>query len=348
MRLPSVKVSLLSRPYGGVIMIQIRRALLTCLLFGSLAGYAQQGSIGGKVLDISGDAVPSARVTLVALDRTNSRMALSDQEGRFDFTQLDPGRFMFTVSSMGKETYASPELVLHAGESLSAPEFHLPMLVTSSTVQVMVTPSEMAAEQLRAQEKQRALGVVPNFYISYVWNAAPLTSGQKYKLAFHAVSDPFTFAGAAVFAGIDQARNGSPAYGQGAQGYAKRFGAAYGDEALSRMLGSAILPSVFHQDPRYFYRGSGSKKSRALYAFTRVLICRGDNGIAEPNYSYVLASFASGGIANLYHPGRERGVGLTLGHGLLNVANHGADNLLREFVFRKITPQLPDTAQGKP
>jgi hypothetical protein len=314
----------------------------------SVASYAQQGSIGGKVLDTRGGAVQAARVTLVALDRGNNRMALSDQEGRFSFSELDPGRFMFTVTSVGMETYSSPELVLHADERLSAPEFRLPMLATSTSVQVMVTPAEVAQEQLKAQEKQRALGVVPNFYISYVWNAAPLSTGQKFSLALRAVSDPFTFAGAALFAGIDQAQNGSAAYGQGVQGYAKRFGAAYGDEAMSRLIGSAILPSVLHQDPRYFYRGSGSKASRALYAVSRVLICRGDNGMAQPNYSYVLASFASGGLSNLYHPGRDRGVGLTIGHGALNVASHGVDNLLREFVFRKLTPQVPDYAQGKP
>jgi hypothetical protein len=327
-------------------MIKIGPALL--ILLGSLACYAQQGSIGGTVLDAGGGAVQAARVTLVALDRAKNQMTLSDEEGRFNFTQLAPGKFMFTVTSAGMETYSSPELVLHANERLLAPAFRLPILMTTTNVEVMVTPSAMAEEQLKAQEKQRALGVVPNFYISYVWNAAPLSTGQKYQLALHAVTDPFTFAGAAVFAGIDQAQNSSPAYGQGMQGYAKRFGAAYGDEAMSRVIGSAILPSILHQDPRYFYRGSGSKKSRALYAVSRVIICRGDNGLSQPNYSYVLASFASGGIANLYHPGRERGVGLTLGHGLLNVASHGADNLVREFVFRKLTPQLPDNAQGKP
>src|ERR1700760_4300179 len=129
-------------------MVRIRATLMIVFLLGSLACYAQQGSIGGTVLDISGDAVPAARVTLVALDRANSEMALSDQEGRFSFTSLPPGRFMFTVSSMGKETYSSPEMVLHAGENLSAPEFRLPMLMTASTVQVMVTPSEIAEQQV--------------------------------------------------------------------------------------------------------------------------------------------------------------------------------------------------------
>jgi hypothetical protein len=120
------------------------------------------------------------------------------------------------------------------------------------------------------------------------------------------------------------------------------------DEALSRMIGSAILPSLLHQDPRYFYRGSGSKKSRAFYAISSAVICRGDNGRLQPNYSYVLGSFAAGGISNLYHPASDRGVGLTIGNGFLNVAAHALDNLGREFVFRKLTPKVPDYAQGKP
>jgi hypothetical protein len=333
-----------------VIMSKIRPSLVMLVLLCSLsvASYGQQGSISGTVVGKNGSAVPGARVTLVALDSPTSRMVLSDQEGRFNFTELAPGRFKFTVTSAGMETYSSPEIVLRADEKLAAPEFQLPLLATSTNIQVMVSPTGVAQGQLKAQEQQRALGVVPNFYISYVWNAAPLSSGQKYQLALRAIRDPFTFAGAALFAGIGQAENGSPEYGQGAQGYAKRFGAAYGDEAMSRLIGSAILPSLLHQDPRYFFHGSGSKKSRALYAVSRVVICRGDNGRAEPNYSYVLGSFASGGLANLYHPGRERGVGLTLGHGLLNVASHGADNLVREFVLHKITPKVPDTVLGKP
>jgi hypothetical protein len=206
----------------------------------------------------------------------------------------------------------------------------------------------LATEQLKTQEQQRVLGVFPNFYSSYLWDAVPLSSGQKYHLALHSIADPFAFVGTGAFAAIEQWHNTFPGYGKGAQGYAKRYGAAYADEALSRMIGSALLPSLLHQDPRYFYRGSGTKKSRALYAISAAVICRGDNGRLQPNYSYVLGSFAAGGISNLYHPASDRGVGLTIGNGFLNVAAHALDNLGREFVFRKLTPKVPNYAQGKP
>ncbi len=253
-----------------------------------------------------------------------------------------------TVTSAGLETYSSSEIVLLADEQLIVPEFRLSPAAITTDVQVSVTQIELATEQLKAQEQQRVLGIFPNFYSSYLWDAVPLSSGQKYHLALRSIADPFTFVGTAPFAAVEQWQNTFPGYGQGAQGYAKRYGAAYADEALSRMIGSAILPSLLHQDPRYFYRGSGSKKSRALYAISSAVICRGDNGRLQPNYSYSAGAFAAGGISNLYHPASDRGVGLTIGNGFLNVAAHALDNLGREFLFRKLTPKVPDYAQGKP
>jgi hypothetical protein len=285
---------------------------------------------------------------LVASDGAASRTVMSDDAGQFSFPGLAPGKFKFTVTSTGFEPYASSEIVLSPGEKLILPEFRLPLAPTTTNVQVSVTQIEIATEQLQAQEQQRVLGIFPNFYSSYIWDAAPLSSGQKYQLATRSLVDPFSFVGTGIFAAAEQSQNTFPGYGQGAQGYAKRYGAAYADEALSRMIGSAILPSLLHQDPRYFYRGTGSKKTRALYAISQAVICRGDNGKMEPNYSYVLGSFAAGGISNLYHPAGDRGAGLTIGNGFLNVGAHALDNLAREFLFRKLTPKVPDYAQGKP
>ena len=273
---------------------------------------------------------------------------MSGDEGQFSFSALAPGKFKFTVASTGFEPYASSEIVLYPGEKLILPEFRLSPAATTTNVQVSVTQIEIATEQLNAQEQQRVLGIFPNFYSSYIWDAAPLSSGQKYQLAAHSLVDPFSFVGTGVFAAAEQWQNTFPGYGQGAKGYAKRYGAAYADEALSRMIGSAILPSLLHQDPRYFYRGTGSRKARALYAISQAVICRGDNGKMQPNYSYVLGSFAAGGISNLYHPAGDRGAGLTIGNGFLNVGAHAIDNLAREFLFRKLTPKVPDYAQGKP
>jgi hypothetical protein len=328
----------------------VRLIVLVVLCSLTWANYGQQilGTISGTVLDVNGGVVPGAQVTLLALDHASSRVVLSDDQGHFSFSELASGKFTITVTSTGLETYSSSAIVLYPGEQLIVPEFRLPMAATTTNVQVVVTQTELATEQLKAQEQQRVLGVFPNFYSSYIWDAAPLSSGQKYQLALRSIADPFAFVGTGIFAAAEQWQNTFPGYGQGAQGYAKRYGAAYADEALSRMIGSAILPSLLHQDPRYFYRGSGSKKSRALYAISAAVICRGDNGRMQPNYSYVAGAFAAGGISNLYHPASDRGAGLTIGNGFLNVGAHAVDNLVREFLLRKLTPKVPAYAQGKP
>lgn len=323
-------------------------SLITASYGQTTAEEPDRASISGTVLDVTGGAVMGAQVTLVALDQPSTRSVLSNDQGGFVFTELAPGRFKFTVASTGFEPYASSELVLYAGEKLLVPEFRLSPAATTTNIQVSVTQTELATEQLNAQEQQRVLGIFPNFYSSYIWDAAPMSSGQKYQLAVRSLVDPFSFVGTGVFAAAEQWQNIFPGYGQGAQGYAKRYGAAYADEGLSRMIGGAILPSLLHQDPRYFYRGTGTRKTRALYAISQAIICRGDNGRMQPNYSYVLGSFAAGGLSNLYHPAGDRGAGLTIGNGFLNVATHAIDNLAREFLFRKLTPKVPDYAQGKP
>jgi hypothetical protein len=338
-------------------MIEIQSAsLLMMLLLGTpLMSYGQSiavppvaSSISGTVLDVNGGMVLGAQVTLVALDPPVSRTAVSDDQGQFSFPELAPEKFKFTVAATGFEAYASSEIVLYPGEKLILPEIRLSPAATTTDIQISVTQLEIATEQVKVQEQQRVLGLFPNFYSSYIWDAAPMTAGQKYQLAAHSLVDPFSFVGTGIFAAAEQWQNTFPGYGQGAKGYAKRYGAAYADEALSRMIGSAILPSLLHQDPRYFYRGTGSKKSRALYAISQAVFCKGDNGKMQPNYSYVLGSFAAGGLSNLYHPAGDRGVGLTISNGFLNVGAHAIDNLAREFVFRKLTPKVPDYAQGKP
>jgi hypothetical protein len=322
--------------------------LLVCCLSAVSRGQDLQSSISGTVLDVNGGVVPNAQVSVIALDRAGTWKTISDAQGDFSFPALDPGHYRLSVKAPGLAPYSSAELPLQAGERLVVPEFRLEPAATTTNIQVNVTQKEIAIEQVKAQEQQRALGIFPNFYSSYIWDAAPMTSGQKYSLALRSVADPFTFVGTGIFAAAEQWRNTFPGYGQGASGYAKRYGAAYADEALSRMIGSAILPSLLHQDPRYFYRGSGSRKTRAFYAIASAVVCRGDNGKLEPNYSYVVGAFASGGISNLYHPAGDRGLGLTVGNGFLNVGAHALDNLVREFVLRRLTPKVPDYAQGKP
>lgn len=195
-------------------------------------------------------------------------------------------------------------------------------------------------EQLKRQEAQRVLGVIPNFNTSFDPNAPPLTRGQKFHLAFHSAVDPFQFVAAAADAGFSQAQNGFKGYGQGAQGYAKRFGASYLDNFDETMIGNGLLPVLLHQDPRYFRKGSGKFSERFLYALVSSVRCRDDHGKWEPNYSNLLGSVATGGISNLYYPASDRGLGLTLERAMTEVAEGAIGSVFVEFwpdISRKLS-----------
>jgi hypothetical protein len=170
---------------------------------------------------------------------------------------------------------------------------------------------ERAQQELKQQEQQRILGVVPNFNTTDVQNAAPLTSGQKFRLAMRSAVDPFQFVAAGLDAGISQAQNDFPGYGQGAQGYAKRFGAAYADQFSGEFWGNWFFPAILHEDPRYYRRGHGSFQRRLLWAIFTTVWTRNDNGTWGPNYANVLGNIAAGGLANAYYPSSDRGLGLT-------------------------------------
>jgi hypothetical protein len=170
---------------------------------------------------------------------------------------------------------------------------------------------DQAETQLNQEEHQRILGVVPNFNTTDNQNAAPLSARQKFRLAFRSAVDPFTFVAVAADAGISQAKNDFPGYGQGAAGYGKRFGASYADSFDGTLWGNAIFPALLHQDPRYFRKGRGSFTRRLLYAVSTTVWARNDNGTWGPNYANVAGSIVAGGISNLYYPASDRGVGLT-------------------------------------
>src|SRR5205823_11102259 len=128
---------------------------------------------------------------------------------------------------------------------------------------------------------------------------------------------------------------------QGAQGYAKRYGASYADSAIGTFIGGAILPSVLKQDPRYFYKGTGTRRSRFFYAIATAVICKGDNGHWQANYSSMLGSLAAGGISNLYYPESDRDPTLTFENTLVGIGSNAANNLLQEFLIRKLTRNAP-------
>jgi Carboxypeptidase regulatory-like domain len=312
-----------------------------------MSGADTSAMISGEILDVNGDAVSGASVKLTSEKGGDERTSVSGNAGEFSFSGLPAGTFSLTVTSSGMAPFVLPGIVVGPGEKRAPLQISMTIAGTTTEIRVDVTPAELAREQVKAAEQQRVLGVLPNFYSSYIWDAAPLNCRQKFDLAFHSVADPVEFLGTGIVAGAEQATNTFPGYGQGAKGYAKRYGAAYADEVLGRMIGSAILPSLIHQDPRYFYKGSGSIRSRALYAVSRAVVTRGDDGRTEPNYSRLFGSFAAGGLANLYYPHADRGLGLTLGDGLVSIAGHAADNLIREFLLRRLTPNVPAYEMGK-
>jgi len=284
------------------------------------------------------------RLTRPGGDQSLNQQVLSDGDGEFSFTNIAPGPFQLTIMSAGFAPKTSAG-VLQPGEVDIVPEAALAVASNTADMEVTLTQTEVAEEQLKAEEKQRVLGVLPNFYVSYDPHAVPLNSKQKFNLAWKTLVDPFTFVMVAGSAGVEQAQNHFAGYGQGAQGYAKRFGANYGDAATGTLIGGAILPSLLKQDPRYFYKGTGTVHSRFLYAIANSLICKGDNGRWQVNYSNILGSMAAGGISNLYYPAQDRnGVGLTFENAAIGIGATAIGNVFQEFVVKRLTPKLPNNA----
>jgi hypothetical protein len=303
------------------------------------------GSIIGTVLDTEGAQIPGALVTLENTTSKSTRTATTDDAGSFKFDAVASGNFTLTISSKGFVTWVSTALAMNTGQSYALPPVALEIASANTNVEVIVTRHDLAEDQMHFEEKQRVLGIFPNFYVSYVKDPSPLSSGQKFYLALRTSVDPVTIAIPAVIAGVEQAQNSFRGYGQGAQGYAKRFGAASADSFVSTMITDAILPSVLHQDPRYFYKGTGSIHSRALYAIASVFICKSDSGHWQPNYSNVLGNLASAGISNMYYPSTDRdSARLTIDNWLLGTASGAIGSLFQEFLVKKISRGIQPAA----
>ncbi|MDT7810714.1 MAG: hypothetical protein QOJ42_630 [Acidobacteriaceae bacterium] len=304
-------------------------------------------SISGYVFDINGGILPNTTVILKDQAGLTERVETADGTGFFSFKKLPAGTFKIRITALDFEPYESYEITLHPRENRQLPIIGLPIATSAVNIDVTVTEEQIAEEQVSAQIQQRVFGVFPNFYTSFIWNAAPLKPKQKFRLAFRSAIDPVTFFTTGFLAGIQQARDTYPGYGQGAAGYGKRYGADYGDIFIGRMLGAAVFPSLLRQDPRYFYQGSGSIPSRAWHALSSAFIARGDNGRRQFNYSHILGNFAAGGISNFYRPEADRGVVLAINNALLHTATNAAGNLAREFALKEITTKIPAYAKGK-
>lgn len=233
---------------------------------------------------------------------------------------------------------------LLAAVSLAHPAVAQTVVSSPSAAAPPIEPAQslhqQAQEQLRQEEKQRVMKVIPDFNTSNIPDAVPLSPGQKFQLAFRGAIDPFAFVAAGLDAAFSQARDGFAGYGPGMAGYGQRFGASYADSFDSAMIGNALLPSLLHQDPRYFRRGTGSFGSRFFYALSTTVRCKDDRGRWVPNYSDIFGELAAGGISNLYYPRTDRGAGLTFERTLTQTAEGAIGAVFFEF--------WPDIARKNP
>ncbi|HEX3471363.1 MAG TPA: carboxypeptidase-like regulatory domain-containing protein [Silvibacterium sp.] len=297
----------------------------------------QNGTIIGTVIDVNGGTVPGATVVLEGPSLPDHQRVEANDDGFFQFNHLNPEiPYHVTVSARGFADWTSPAVILKPGQHLELTGIRLRIAVAVITVKAALSTEELARQQIKIEETQRVLGFMPNFYVVYDRNAVPLTAKLKFRLALKTWTDPITFVGAAFVSAIDQAA-GTPDYVQGAKGYGQRMGANYANGLTDIMVGGAILPAILHQDPRYFYQGTGTKKSRTLHALSTPFICKGDNGHWQPNYSSLGGYLASGAISNAYYPESNRGPGLVFSTTFIHIASDMTNGLIQEFVLRKLT-----------
>jgi hypothetical protein len=297
---------------------------------------AKKGSVLGTVVDISDDPVPDATVVLQGPGSDRLTVVTKD-DGSFAFHNVTPGiAYQVTITAEGFAEWSS-SITVEPGQEKTITDIKLRILAVQRAVTVSYSEKEVAAQQFKAEEQQRVFRFIPNLYVTYEPRPEPLTTGMKFHLAYKSLTNPVFFARTAAWAGVQQAADTPGQWRQGAKGYGKRLGAGLADGATEGLIGNAILPSLLHQDPRYFYQGSGTKKSRALHAILAEFICKGDNGKTQPNYSTWGGSLISSSIALSYYPSSDRNAqhvfrGFGIGMGL-----HAAGGLVQEFILDKLT-----------
>ncbi len=189
---------------------------------------------------------------------------------------------------------------------------------------------------------KRIFWIIPN-YRTYPTLAdyKPITAREKFKIAFDDSFDRGTFVEAAAFGALGQLTNATPSFGQGVAGYAKYFATSYADFAIGDYMTEAIYPTLLHQDPRYFRRGTGSGWSRLRYAAGQIFWTHGDSGKGQFNYSEVAGNASASAISCAYYPdNRDAGSAVTkLG---VQIGLDMMGNILKEFwpdVAKKIAPK---------
>jgi Carboxypeptidase regulatory-like domain len=305
------------------------------------------GNVSGTIVDRDGAVIAKATVTLMQEGAVPPKTTTSDDNGHFVFTDVAAGNFQLKITAAGFAN-AQQSGVIQAGQHYVFPQIALAVATAGVDVEVIETQQEVAQDQVKIEEKQRVFGFIPNYYVTYEPHPAPLPARLKFQLAWKTLLDPVSLGLNAFVAGGEQAVNMYGGYGQGAQGYAKRYGAAYGDFVSGTLIGGALLPILFKQDPRYYWKGTGTVKSRLRYAVANSVVRKGDNGHWQPDYSSILGSLASSGISNLYYPPEDRnGPGLTFENTAIGIAGSAAANIFQEFVVPKLTPHRPGRGSNK-
>ena len=255
------------------------------------------------------------------------------------------GSLCFPCTLAAQQIAASPQNIASSAVELpDAPSALSSSSATGQAQQQTTTPppaqdqaetpeqrKARAAAELKQEESQRIAGIIPNFNAVNNGKAEPISPGQKFHLFFKSSVDPYQFALAGIDAGIGQAENSNPGYFQGFKGYARRYGANYGDNVDGNFWGNAVLPSLLHQDPRYFRMGHGSFLNRALYSISTTVRTRGDNGKWQPAYSNLTGNLIGAAISNVYYPDGDRGLYPTLRRGLSVTYQGTIGGLLEEF-----------------
>ncbi len=297
------------------------------------------GALSGFVEDKDGAGIPGARIVFTGADSSMHTVTAAG-DGGFQLDRVPAGAFQLTVSAVG---FAPGKAIgtLHQDEQQELPTVVLEA-GASEAVDVSISRQELAAAEVQAEEHQRLVGVIPNFFVVYDWHAPPLTSRQKFELSWKTLIDPVTLGLTAAAAGLQQATGSLSGYGPGAQGYGKRLGAGLANETIGTLLGGTVFPALLHQDPRYFYKGTGSVRSRLFYALSTAVIAKGDNGRWQPAYAGIAGDLTEGALSNLYYPANDRnGVGLTFENGFIAVGLDGAQNVIQEFLLKHLTPKAP-------
>lgn len=295
-------------------------------------------SISGTVLDKNGDLLQGATVVLDGITPDDHRELTANSDGLFVFDSLKSDTpYRVKVFADGFSEWDSKGIILQRGQALILTGIVLQVATKETSITVYGDTEKIATQQVYLEEKQRILGIIPNFYVVYdAQNAVPMTTKLKFKLALKVSTDAITISGVALMAGINQAAD-TPNYVQGAKGFSQRFGAQAADGVTDIMFGGAILPSLLHQDPRYFYQGTGTAKSRMRHAMLSPFWCRTDSGNMQINYSSIGGDLIASSMSNAYYPNSNRGPSLVFGNFAISTAERMLSSLAQEFVLPRFT-----------